>query len=210
MDGRLGFLFVLLHRRYKGELSIRHGYLVVVAMWTAMPPWPRLVVSLAGSTDCRSPMRISRPCPGITTTGATGTHRAGQSAALPSTSWRARAETGWAAWVSSWCSAILPLLGPFGAGNCCKAETAGTDEGIRADPAHHRRTRATFGCVCGIHAACIVSLKLAGMNWLDAICHAFAAMGSGAVFPHSDASVGYFNSPAIECDDAVIHRCWRQ
>jgi len=26
---------------------------------------------------------------------------------------------------------------------------------------------------------CIAALKWAGMNWLDAVCHAFAAMGLG-------------------------------
>jgi len=35
------------------------------------------------------------------------------------------------------------------------------------------------------------------MNWLDAICHAFAALGLGGFSTH-DASIGYFNSPAIE------------
>jgi len=49
----------------------------------------------------------------------------------------------------------------------------------------------------GITLACISSLKLAGMNWLDAICHAFSAMGLGGFSTH-DASVGYFNSPVIE------------
>ena len=37
----IGFLMWLLTRRHKGELSIRHGYLLVVAMWTAMPMLPR-------------------------------------------------------------------------------------------------------------------------------------------------------------------------
>jgi trk system potassium uptake protein TrkH len=49
----------------------------------------------------------------------------------------------------------------------------------------------------GITVACILSLKLVGMNWLDAICHAFSAMGLGGFSTH-DANVGYFNSPAIE------------
>jgi trk system potassium uptake protein TrkH len=40
-------------------------------------------------------------------------------------------------------------------------------------------------------------LKLAGMNWLDAICHAFSALSLGGFSTH-DASVGYFNSPLIE------------
>jgi trk system potassium uptake protein TrkH len=35
------------------------------------------------------------------------------------------------------------------------------------------------------------------MNWFDAVCHAFAVMALGGFSTH-DASVGYFNSPAIE------------
>jgi trk system potassium uptake protein TrkH len=49
----------------------------------------------------------------------------------------------------------------------------------------------------GITAACILSLKAVGMNWLDAICHAFAALSLGG-FSTYDASVGQFNSPWIE------------
>jgi len=36
-----GALMWLLTRRHKGELSIRHGYLLVVTMWTAMPAFAR-------------------------------------------------------------------------------------------------------------------------------------------------------------------------
>ena len=49
----------------------------------------------------------------------------------------------------------------------------------------------------GITVGCIAALKLAGMNWLDAICHAFATLSLGGFSTH-DASVGYFNSPLIE------------
>ena len=49
----------------------------------------------------------------------------------------------------------------------------------------------------GFTIACIVSLKLAGMNWFDAICHAFAAMSLGGFSTH-DNSVGFFNSLPIE------------
>jgi trk system potassium uptake protein TrkH len=48
-----------------------------------------------------------------------------------------------------------------------------------------------------ITLACIASLKWAGMNWLDAVCHAFSAMSTGGFSTH-DASIGYFNSPSIE------------
>src|SRR3970282_311739 len=48
-----------------------------------------------------------------------------------------------------------------------------------------------------ITAACILSLKAAGMTWFDAVVHAFSTMGLGGVSSH-DESFGYFRSPAIE------------
>jgi trk system potassium uptake protein len=39
--------------------------------------------------------------------------------------------------------------------------------------------------------------KLAGMNWLDAVCHAFATVSLGGFSTH-DTSIGYFNSPVVE------------
>lgn len=49
----------------------------------------------------------------------------------------------------------------------------------------------------GFSVACIIALKLAGMNWFDAVCHAFAAMSLGGFSTHN-ASVGYFDSVTIE------------
>ena len=46
-----------------------------------------------------------------------------------------------------------------------------------------------------ITVACILSLKVAGMDWFDAVCHAFSAMSLGGFSTH-DASVGYFDSVA--------------
>ena len=46
-------------------------------------------------------------------------------------------------------------------------------------------------------AAGIVALRVAGMSWFDAICHAFSAVGLGGFSTH-DASIAWFNSAAIE------------
>ena len=43
----------------------------------------------------------------------------------------------------------------------------------------------------------VKALRLAGMDWFDAVCHAFAALSLGGFSTH-DASVGYFNSVPIE------------
>ena len=44
-----------------------------------------------------------------------------------------------------------------------------------------------------------------GMSWFDAICHAFSAVGLGGFSTH-DASIAYFNSPAIEL--VLSRSCW--
>jgi trk system potassium uptake protein TrkH len=49
----------------------------------------------------------------------------------------------------------------------------------------------------GITLVCILAYRVAGMNWFDAITHAFATMGLGGFSTH-DASYGFFDSPLIE------------
>jgi trk system potassium uptake protein TrkH len=65
-----GLLMWLLTRHHKGELSIRHGYLLVVAMWTAMPAFATLPLMLTipglSFTDA-----YFETMSGLTTTGAT-------------------------------------------------------------------------------------------------------------------------------------------
>ena len=92
--------------------------------------------------------------------------------------------------------AVLPLLG-IGGRQLFKAETPGPMKDSALTPRITETARNLWLVYAGITVACIASLKLTGMNWLDAICHAFATMGLGGFSTH-DQSVGYFNSPAIE------------
>jgi trk system potassium uptake protein len=48
-----------------------------------------------------------------------------------------------------------------------------------------------------ITIACVIALKLAGMDWFDAVCHAFSTLSLGG-FSARDASIGAFHSPLIE------------
>jgi len=54
-----------------------------------------------------------------------------------------------------------------------------------------------WGVYAVVTIACIVSLHLAGMTWIDSVIHAFSTMGLGGFSSH-DESFGYFKSPAIE------------
>lgn len=49
----------------------------------------------------------------------------------------------------------------------------------------------------GLTALSTLLLKLAGMNWFDALCHAMSACATSG-FSTKNASVAYFNSPAID------------
>ena len=92
--------------------------------------------------------------------------------------------------------AILPLLG-VGGMQLVKAETPGPMKDDKLTPRITETAKGLYLVYSGITLACAGSLKLAGMSWLDAICHAFATLGLGGFSTH-DASVGYYNSLTIE------------
>ena len=190
----IGLLMWLPTRRYKGELSIRHGYLLVVAMWVAMPAVATLPLLLTieglSFTDA-----YFETMSGLTTTGATVL--VGLDYLPPAINiWRHELNWLGGMGIIVLAVAILPLFG-VGGRQLFKAETPGPMKDTALTPRITETARNLWLVYLGITIACILSLKMVGMNWLDAVCHAFAAMSLGGFSTH-DASVGYFNSPAIE------------
>jgi trk system potassium uptake protein TrkH len=189
-----GVLMWMLTRRFRGELSIRHGYLLVVTMWTAMPLFATipllLVIPGLSLTDA-----YFETMSGMTTTGATVLTGLDN---LPPAINIWRHELNWLGGLGIivLAVAVLPLLG-IGGRQLFKAETPGPMKDAALTPRIADTARNLWVVYVGITLACIALLKWAGMNWLDAICHAFAAMGLGGFSTH-DASVGYFDSPLIE------------
>ena len=92
--------------------------------------------------------------------------------------------------------AILPLLG-VGGMQLYRAETPGPVKDEKLTPRITETAKALWFSYSAITVIGIVALKLAGMTWLDAICHTFSAMGLGGFSTH-DASVGWFDSVAVE------------
>ncbi len=189
-----GALLWLVTRRYKGVLSVRDGYLLVVTMWTTMPAFATLplllVVNGLSFTDA-----YFETMSGITTTGATVL--TGLDALPPAINlWRHELNWLGGMGIIVLAVAILPLLG-VGGRQLYKAETPGPMKDSALAPRITETARNLWLTYLGITVACILALKVAGMSWLDAVCHAFAAMGLGGFSTH-DASVGFFNSPAIE------------
>jgi trk system potassium uptake protein TrkH len=190
----IGFLMWLMTRRYKGELSIRHGYLLVVAMWTAMPAVATLplllVIDELSFTDA-----YFETMSGLTTTGATVL--VGLDYLPPAINiWRTELQWLGGMGIIVLAVAILPLLG-IGGRQLFKAETPGPMKDTALTPRIAETARNLWIVYLTITLICVASLKWAGMSWLDAVCHAFSAMGLGGFSTH-DASIGYFNSPLIE------------
>ncbi|MFA5984531.1 MAG: potassium transporter TrkG [Methylococcaceae bacterium] len=176
------------------KVSQQAGFLLVSITWTIMPVF------------CTLPLLIYQPelsfidayfetVSGLTTTGATiltGLDTLPVSINL----WRH--ELNWIAGMGIiiFAVAILPMLG-VGGMQLFKAETPGTVKESDLPPRIAQTAKALWLVYAGISLACILALKLAGMSWFDAICHAFSAMSLGGFSTH-DSSIGFFNSVAIE------------
>ena len=189
-----GSLMWLLTRRYKGELSIRHGYLLVVMIWTAIPAFATLPLLLLidGLTFTNAYFETMS---GITTTGATVL--AGLDGLPPSINlWRHELNWLGGLGIIVLAVAVLPLLG-VGGRQLFKAETPGPMKDSTLTPRITETARNLWLVYLGITITCVAALKLVGMSWLDAICHAFSVMSLGGFSTH-DASIAFYNSPLIE------------
>lgn len=189
-----GILMWGLTYRYKGELSIHHGYLLVVLMWTILPAFATLPLMMVlhnlSLTDA-----YFETMSGLTASG--GTVLVGLDS-LPQAINLWRHELVWLGGMGIivLVVAIMPLLG-IGGRQLYKAETPGPMKDATLTPRITETARSLWLVYFGITLAGIVSLKVAGMSWFDAVCHAFAVIGLGGFSTH-DASIAYFNSPLIE------------
>jgi trk system potassium uptake protein TrkH len=189
-----GAILFLLGRRHKREIKPRDGFLLVTLAWILMAAIATvplmLVIDDLSFTDA-----FFETMSGLTTTGATvlvGIDK------LPPAINLWRHELNWLGGMGIivLAVAILPLLG-VGGMQLYKAEATGVNKESKLTARVADTAKALWLVYFAITAACIVALKLVGMNWLDAICHAFAALSLGG-FSTYDASVGQFDSPAIE------------
>lgn len=180
-----------LTRGEKGQLTIRHGYLLVVMMWTAMPAFATLpLLDKLTFTDA-----YFETMSALTTSG--GTVLVGLDNLPPAINlWRHELSWLGGLGVIVLAVAILPLLG-IGGRQLFKAETPGPMKDSSLAPRITETARNLWLVYLTTTFMCILVLKAVGMSWLDAICHAFSAMSLGGFSTH-DASIGYFNSPLIE------------
>jgi trk system potassium uptake protein TrkH len=190
----LGLLIAALTRHHKRELKARDGFLLVTLAWVLM------------SASASIPFLIALPhlsftdayfeaVSGLTTSG--GTVLTGLDNLPPSINfWRHALHWFGGIGIIVLAVAVLPLLGVGGMA-LYRAETPGPIKDEKLTPRITETAKALWITYTGMTLIGIVALRLAGMSWFDAICHAFSAMALGG-FSTYDASVGHFDSALIE------------
>jgi trk system potassium uptake protein TrkH len=181
-------------RKHRGELQVRHGFLLVGVAWTLLPAFATLPLMFylpnLSFTDA-----YFETVSGLTTSGATVLD--GLDKLPPSINvWRSQLVWMGGIGVMVFAVAILPLLGVGGA-QVFKAETPGPMKDTKLTPRITETAKALWVVYVIVSLACMLALKAAGMSWLDALIHAFSTMGLGGFSSH-DASYAFWNSPAIE------------
>ncbi len=190
----LGTLLVAATRRHFRELKVRDGFLLVTLSWAlialiaAMPLV--FVYKELSYTDA-----FFETMSAMTTTGATvltGLDHAPQSINL----WRHLLQWLGGLGIIVLAVAILPLLG-VGGMQLYRAEMPGPMKESKLTARIADTAKALYLVYVGLTLACMLSLRVAGMSWFDAVCHAFSAVSLGG-FSTRDASIAAWDSPAIE------------
>ena len=189
-----GGVLWLLTKDSARELKAKDGFILVLLAWSGMAAISALplmsYLPALSFTDA-----YFEAMSGLTTTGATVLDGLDK---LPPAINLWRHELHWVGGMGIilLAVAILPILG-VGGRQVFMSETPGPMKDSKLTPRITETASNLWSIYAGITLACILALKLAGMNWLDAICHAFSTLGLGGFSTH-DANIAFFDSPAIE------------
>lgn len=187
-------------RHHRRELKIRDGFLLVVLIWTSLAAFATIPL-LVFLPELSFTDAYFETISGLTTTGSTVLSNLDQ---LPPSINFWRTELVWLGGMGLivLAVAVLPLLG-IGGRQLYKAETPGPMKDSQLTPRITETAKGLWLVYAGITLACVLSFRVAGMSWLDAVMHGFSTMGLGGFSSH-DASFGYFDSPVIEAVTIVF------
>jgi trk system potassium uptake protein TrkH len=190
-----GIALYLPVRNQKKELRLRDGFLVVVLFWTVLGIFGGLPFYLSETPDLSITDAVFESISGLTTTGATVIVGLDQ---MPHSLLFYRQEIQWLGGMGIivLAVAVLPMLG-IGGMQLFRAETPGPMKDNKLTPRITETAKALWFIYLGLTVACSLAYWVAGMGLFDAIAHAFSTVAIGGFSTH-DASMGYFDSTAIE------------
>lgn len=187
------FAMIIAGRGRKVRLSTRGGFVIVALAWVFTSIFGAIPLA---STGCVTNIAdaLFESVSGFTTTGATIFNSVED---LPRSInlWRCLMHWLGGMGVVTLTVALLPLLG-VGGFQLIKAETTGPEKG-KITPKITTTAKVLWFIYAGFTLLETVLLMLAGMDFLDALTHSFATLGTGG-FSSRNSSVGSYNSLPID------------
>lgn len=191
----VGILLWLPVKNVRTELRLRDGFIVVVLFWFILGVSGSIPFILYEHMDISITDAFFESVSGLTTTGATVLTNLDD---LPHSILFYRQELQWLGGMGIivLAVAVLPMLG-IGGMQLYKAETPGPIKDNKLTPRITETAKALWYIYLTLTLACAMAYWFAGMNGFDAISHSFSTVAIGGFSTH-DASLGYFDSAAIE------------
>ncbi|HKA45079.1 MAG TPA: potassium transporter TrkG [Burkholderiales bacterium] len=186
-------------RRFRRELQLREGILLISGVWIggALFACIPLLLGLGLSfTDA-----YFESMSALTATGATlleGLDRIAPSLNV----WRAELQWLGGMGVIVLVVAVLPMIG-VGGRQISKAEIPGPMKEEQLTPRMTQTAKGLWMIYFALTLACLLSYRIAGMSWIDALIHSFSTLSLGGFSSH-DSSLAFFDSIAIELVSIVF------
>jgi trk system potassium uptake protein TrkH len=177
------------------EVRLRGGFIIVALFWFVLGLTGSLPLLLSDQPQITFSDAVFESLSALTTTGATVLTGIDD---LPHAILFYRQQLQWLGGMGIivLAVAIMPMLG-IGGMQLYRAETPGPMKDTKLTPRITETAKALWYIYLGLTVACAIAYWLAGMDKFDAIAHSFSTIAIGGFSTH-DASIGYFNSAAIE------------
>lgn len=182
------------NRHENGDLKAREGFLIVVLFWLVLGAFASLPLIFLQEPNLSMADAVFEAFSGLTTTGATVLTGIEY---LPKSVLFYRQQLQWLGGMGIivLAVAILPMLG-VGGMQLYRAEIPGPVKDSKMTPRIADTAKHLWYIYVSLTVTCMLAYWAAGMEWFDAICHAFSTVAIGG-FSTYDASIGHFDSPVI-------------
>ncbi len=186
-------------RKSKIAMSIKQTFIVVAMSWVVMSVMGSVPLFLSGYFNSYADA-LFESVSGFSTTGAT---ILSEVETLPRSINMLRCLTHWIGGMGivTLTVALLPLLG-VGGFQLIKAETTGPEKG-KVTARITTTAKILWLIYAGLTLVETIALMLAKMDFIDALSHSFATLGTGG-FSTRNSSIGTYNSLAVEIITTVF------
>ena len=182
-------LFLANNNKIK-NITQQQGYLLTCISWFSVALLASLPFILYGSSPADA---VFEAASGISTTGAS-IYADVESLPRSILLWRALLNGLGGVGIVIFAIALLPFLG-IGGMQIFQRENSDVNEKFMPKISYIAKRIILVYII--LNLLCLSSLKLAGMSWFDAVCHALATVATGGMST-KNASIGAFNSASIE------------